>query len=64
MTHLKEIRPLGTSVRIIFTFAPNRTPILLYAADKAGDWNAWYPRAIREAERLYEEYLQETGQKR
>lgn len=38
---LKELRPLGTEVRILFTFAPDRTLILLYAGDKAGEWNDW-----------------------
>jgi hypothetical protein len=60
--HLKELRPLGTHVRILFTFGPDRNLVLLYAGDKAGDWKKWYPTAIREAARLYREYLEDTGQ--
>ena len=43
-------------MRILFTYAPDRTPILLYADDKAGDWNAWYAKAIRAAETLYSQF--------
>lgn len=59
---LKEIRPLGTDVRILCTFAPDRTLVLLYAGDKEGEWRRWYRRAIPEAARLYAEYLKEMGQ--
>jgi len=58
---LKELRPLGTDIRILFTFAPDRTLILLYAGNKAGAWNDWYRRAIPEAARLYREYLSATN---
>jgi hypothetical protein len=60
---LKELRPLGTDIRILFTFAPDRTLVLLYAGDKAGEWNDWYRRAIPAAARLYRDYLTETGQR-
>lgn len=60
--HLKELRPLGTDVRILFAFGPDRTLVLLYAGDKAGNWRGWYPTAIREAAVLYREYLKGTGQ--
>lgn len=59
---LKELRPLGTDVRILFTFAPDRTLVLLYAGDKEGQWNRWYRTAIPEAARLYREYLEATDQ--
>lgn len=60
--HLKELRPLGTDIRILFTFGPDRTLVLLYAGDKQGQWSRWYRTAIPEAARLYTEYLRETGQ--
>lgn len=59
---LHEVRPLGTDVRILAIFAPDRTLVLLYAGDKAGEWKRWYRTAIPEAARLYREYLGETGQ--
>jgi hypothetical protein len=59
---LREIRPLGTDVRIICIFGPDRTLVLLFAGDKQGQWDRWYRTAIPEAARLYREYLEETGQ--
>lgn len=60
--HLREIRPLGTDVRIICTFGPDRTLVLLFAGDKVGQWNRWYRTAIPEAARLYAIYLRDTEQ--
>jgi hypothetical protein len=57
--HLKELRPLGTSQRVLFTFGPDRTLVLLYAGDKAGDWNRWYAPAIKAAAKAYRAYLEE-----
>jgi hypothetical protein len=57
--NLKELRPLGETIRILFVFDPRRTAILLTGGDKAGDWKAWYREAIPEAERLYRVYLEE-----
>lgn len=60
--NLKELRPgsSGSSeLRILFTFDPWRSAILLVAGDKAGNWSAWYRRAIPRAEALYDEYLRE-----
>lgn len=59
--HLKEIRPLGTDVRIICTFSPDRYLVLLYAGNKEGQWNRWYRTAIPEAARLYREYLEDIS---
>lgn len=50
-------------IRILFTFGPDRTLVLLYAGDKAGAWNTWYRRAIPEAARLYRGYLTTTNQR-
>jgi hypothetical protein len=62
LPHLKELRP-GT-IRVLFTFGPDRVPVLLFAGDKEGDWSRWYPRAIAEAAKLYQEYLTEEGLER
>lgn len=58
---LHEVRPLGTSVRILGLFSPDRVLVLLYAGDKEGDWKRWYRRAIPEAARLYRELADEFG---
>ncbi|HEX4517943.1 MAG TPA: type II toxin-antitoxin system RelE/ParE family toxin [Gaiellaceae bacterium] len=59
--NLKELRPLGTSIRILFVFDPRRSAILLIGVDKAEQgWNEWYDRVgIPAAERLYDDYLAE-----
>lgn len=57
--HLKELRPLGSTIRILFAFDPRRTAILLLGGDKSGQWQEWYEEMIPEAERLYEIYLEE-----
>ena len=60
IVNLKELRP-GT-MRILFVFDPWRSSILLVAGDKAGQWNAWYRRAIPLAEQRYEVYLKERSE--
>jgi hypothetical protein len=57
---MKELR-CGTTgaIRVLFTFDPRRTAILLVGGAKAGDWRPWYVEAVPEADRLYEVYLDE-----
>lgn len=55
--HLKELRPLGGNLRILFRFDPRRTAILLVGGDKTNDWEGWYQRTIPLAESLYDDYL-------
>jgi hypothetical protein len=43
---MKELRPAGTSIRILFIFDPRRQAILLLGGDKAGNWKSWYDRNI------------------
>lgn len=57
LPHLKELR-VG-SMRVLFTFGPDRVPVLLFGGDKVGDWSRWYGPAIKEAARLYADYLEE-----
>ena len=48
--NMKELRPAGTSIRILFIFDPDRQAILLLGGDKAGSWRRWYDRNIPIAE--------------
>jgi hypothetical protein len=57
--NMKELRPRGGFLRIIFVFDPRRTAILLLGGDKRDRWDEWYREAIPRAERLYEVYLME-----
>ncbi|MDH6283958.1 type II toxin-antitoxin system RelE/ParE family toxin [Prescottella agglutinans] len=57
--NMKELRPNGTSIRILFVFDPRRQAILLVAGDKAGEWQQWYTDNIPTAEERYELWLKE-----
>jgi hypothetical protein len=54
---MKELRPAGTSMRILFIFDPRRQAILLLGGDKAGNWKSWYEKNIPVAEGRYENWL-------
>lgn len=54
---MKELRPRGGHLRVLFAFDPRRTAILLVGRDKSGQWAAWYERAIPAADELYDEHL-------
>lgn len=56
--NMKELRPSGTSVRILFIFDPERQAVLLVAGDKAGDWKGWYETNIPIADQRYQKWLQ------
>ncbi len=58
---MKELRPAGTSIRILFIFDPRRQAILLLGGDKAGNWKSWYDKNIPIAERRYENWLATEG---
>ena len=71
--NLKELRPASpgrSEIRIIFAFDPARRAVMLLAGDKSKGkstkmrWSSWYRKAIPEAERLFEEHLQEGGKRR
>lgn len=62
--NLKELRPpspIGSTIRILFTFDPNRNAIMLVGGDKQRQWNKWYPKAIREAEKRYLQWLEQQA---
>lgn len=53
--NMKELR--RRSFRILFAFDPDRVAVLLVGGNKAGEWNRWYKRAIKLADRLFDERL-------
>ena len=55
--NMKELRPLGTRIRILFAFDLRRTAILLIGGDKSGRWRQWYVETIPIADDLYDEHL-------
>lgn len=56
-SNMKELRPLGTHIRILFIFDPRRSAILLVGGDKTNRWRQWYEETIPIAEALYDEHL-------
>lgn len=59
---MKELRPAGTSIRLLFIFDPQRQAILLLGDDKAGNWKDWYDENIPIADRRYEEVNDDGAQ--
>ena len=55
--NMKELRPPGTSIRILFIFDPQRQAVLLVAGDKSGSWKQWYVDNVPLAERRYEGWV-------
>lgn len=58
---MKELRinAAGEQFRVLFVFDPRRVAVLLVGGNKTGQWNQWYPAAIREADALYDTLLKE-----
>ena len=48
--NLKELRPIGTTIRCLFDFDNSRRAVILVAGDKKGRWSDWYPSHIKLAE--------------
>lgn len=62
--HMKELRPPGTNIRILFAFDPRRMTILLIGGDKTDRWKEWYEEMIPVADDLYDDHLQNTARGR
>ena len=56
---MKELRPLGTNIRVLFAFDPRRMAILLIGGDKTDRWSEFYEEMIPIADDLYDEHLEE-----
>lgn len=61
-SNMKELRTQhqGRPIRTFFAFDPRRSAILLIGGDKTSD-NRFYERMIPEADRLYDEHLEELS---
>jgi hypothetical protein len=60
--NMKELRPRGGNLRILFAFDPRRMAILLIGGDKTGRWAAWYRDFVPIADQLYDEHLETLEQ--
>ncbi len=59
--NMKELRPRGGNIRMLFAFDPRRTAILLIGGDKTGRWQEWYEEKVPIADRLYDEHLRDVA---
>lgn len=61
---LRELRiqHSGQPYRVLYVFDPARNAVLLVGGKKTG-LDRWYEQNIPAAERIFDEYLRETGQK-
>ena len=59
LTNMKELRPRGGHLRVLFAFDPRRAAILLLGGDKTDRWDEWYAETLPKADRLYAIYLEE-----
>jgi hypothetical protein len=57
--NMKELRPRGGNMRILFAFDPRRTAILLIGGDKSGRWQEWYSEMIPVADDLYDTHIEQ-----
>ena len=55
--NMKELRPRGGFLRILFAFDPRRMAILLIGGNKRGQWTAWYEQMVPVADQLYADHL-------
>lgn len=56
--NLKELRPRGGFIRVLFAFDIRRAAILLIGGDKARRWQEWYEEMVPIADRLYDEHVE------
>jgi hypothetical protein len=59
--NMKELRSIGGHLRALFAFDPRRRAVVLLGGDKSGDWEGWYRRNIRVADKIYDRHLRSLG---
>jgi hypothetical protein len=59
--NMKELRSIGGHLRALFAFDPRRRAVVLLGGDKSGDWERWYRRNIRVADKTYDRHLRSLG---
>ena len=59
--NMKELRPRGKNLRLLFAFDPNRKAIILVAGDKTNNWIKWYEQNIPIADQRFSEHLKNNN---
>jgi hypothetical protein len=61
--NMKELRPIGTKLRILFAFDFERKAILLVGGNKQHRWSSWYDSSIPLADKRFSEHQRKGGPK-
>ena len=62
-SNMKELRPPGTKLRILFAFDLKRRAILLVGGNKKNNWTKWYRENIPLADKRFEKHVKSEGEK-
>jgi hypothetical protein len=57
--NMKELRPRGKDLRLLFAFDPKRRAIVLVAGSKTNNWQDWYKENIEIADKRFEAHLRD-----
>jgi hypothetical protein len=60
--NMKELRPRGGHLRVLFAFDPRRVALLLVGGDKTDQWERWYEGAVARADSLYDGHIAKLRQ--
>ncbi len=58
---MKELRPRGGNLRLLFAFDTERLGIVLVAGDKTNNWTKWYRANIPIADERFQEHLEHSA---
>ena len=61
--NMKELRPRGGNLRLLFAFDTERLGIILVAGDKTNNWTKWYRANIPIADERFQEHLEHSAAK-
>ena len=59
--NMKELRPRGKNLRLLFAFDPDRRAIILVAGDKTNNWIKRYEENIPIADQRFSEHLKSNN---
>ena len=61
IANMKELRPRGSHLRMLFAFDPLRQAVILTGGDKTNQWRRWYEENIAIAEQRFSEHCESLG---
>lgn len=57
--NMKELRPRGTHIRLLFAFDPLCQAVVLVAGDKTNRWKQWYQENIPVADERFDAHVEQ-----